>query len=84
MLFCHIGVQTFDADPHLLHVGLKDRFPLAVINVIVTAIGGESSESGSVVLTLRIRRIGRMCSRWTTGSTIEGSERHGPKPRGGR
>lgn len=40
-------VRTFDAYPHLLHVGLKDRFPLAVINVIVTAIGGESSESGA-------------------------------------
>lgn len=40
-------VDTFNAYPHLLHVGLKERFPFAVINVIVTAIGGESSESGA-------------------------------------
>jgi lysophospholipase L1-like esterase len=40
-------VRTFDAYPHLLHVGLKERFPHAVINVIVTAIGGENSESGA-------------------------------------
>lgn len=40
-------VDTFNAYPHLLHVGLKHRFPFAVINVIVTAIGGESSDSGA-------------------------------------
>lgn len=40
-------VNTFDAYPHLLHVGLKHRFPFAVVNVIVTAIGGEDSESGA-------------------------------------
>ena len=40
-------VDTFDAYPHLLHVGLKQRFPYAVANVIVTAIGGESSASGA-------------------------------------
>jgi lysophospholipase L1-like esterase len=40
-------VDTFNAYPHLLHRGLKQRFPFAVINVIVTAIGGETSESGS-------------------------------------
>jgi len=40
-------VDTFNAYPHLLHKGLKDRFPYAVINVIVTAIGGETSESGA-------------------------------------
>lgn len=40
-------VDTFNAYPHLLHVGLKQRFPNAVINVIVTAIGGENSESGA-------------------------------------
>lgn len=39
-------VDTFNAYPHLLHVALKRRFPHAVINVIVTAIGGEESESG--------------------------------------
>lgn len=40
------AVDTFNAYPHLLHVGLKARFPLAVINVTVTAIGGENSVSG--------------------------------------
>lgn len=40
-------VDTMNAYPHLLHVGLKQRFPFAVINVIVTAIGGENSESGA-------------------------------------
>jgi len=41
------AVDTFNAYPHLLHKGLKDAFGLAVINVIVTAIGGENSESGA-------------------------------------
>ena len=40
-------VDTFNAYPHLLHRGLKARFPHAVLNVIVTAIGGENSESGA-------------------------------------
>ncbi len=40
-------VDTFNAYPHLLHRSLKHRFPFAVINVIVTAIGGEHSESGA-------------------------------------
>jgi lysophospholipase L1-like esterase len=40
-------VDTFNAYPHLVHVGLKARFPFAVINVIVTAIGGENSEKGA-------------------------------------
>ena len=41
-------VDTMNAYPHLLHLGMKRRFPFAVINVIVTAIGGETSESGAV------------------------------------
>ncbi|HEV2320664.1 MAG TPA: SGNH/GDSL hydrolase family protein [Verrucomicrobiae bacterium] len=40
-------VHTFDAYPYLLHRGLAQRFPHAVINVIVTAIGGENSEQGA-------------------------------------
>lgn len=40
-------VDTFNAYPHLLHRGLKDRFPFAVINVTVTAIGGENAVSGA-------------------------------------
>ena len=51
-------VDSFNAYPHLLHLGLKQRYPFAVINVIVTAIGGEASESGAArferdVLSLR-------------------------------
>jgi lysophospholipase L1-like esterase len=41
------AVDTFNAYPHLLHQELKQRFPNAVINVIVTAIGGENSEQGA-------------------------------------
>lgn len=40
-------VDTFNAYPHLLHRSLKEKFPYAVINVTVTAIGGEQSESGA-------------------------------------
>jgi acyl-CoA thioesterase-1 len=40
-------VDTFNAYPHLLHQKLKERFPYAVLNVTVTAIGGEHSESGA-------------------------------------
>lgn len=40
-------VDTFSAYPHLLHVGLKERFPFSVVNVIVTAIGGEHSAAGA-------------------------------------
>ena len=38
---------TVNAYPHLIHRALKERYPTAVINVIVTAIGGEASESGA-------------------------------------
>jgi lysophospholipase L1-like esterase len=40
-------VRSLEAYPHLLRVGLAERYPHAVINVIVTAIGGENSESGA-------------------------------------
>lgn len=40
-------VDTFHAYPHLLHRGLKERFPYAVLNVIVTARGGEHSAAGA-------------------------------------
>jgi lysophospholipase L1-like esterase len=51
-------VRTFDAYPMLMHQQLCRRFPRAVINVIVTGIGGENSESGALrferdVLSLR-------------------------------
>ena len=40
-------VNTLHAYPHLTLCGLKERYPNAVINVIVTAIGGEQSEQGA-------------------------------------
>lgn len=40
-------VDTFHAYPHLLHRGVKARFPFAVVNVIVTAIGGEHAGLGA-------------------------------------
>lgn len=40
-------VQTFDAYPHLLHEAIKGAYPKAVVNVVVTAIGGENSEEGA-------------------------------------
>lgn len=40
-------VNTFAAYPHLLHQRIKERFPYAVTNVIVTAIGGEHSVKGA-------------------------------------
>ena len=51
-------VRMFDAYPTLLHRSLCEKYPHAVVNVIVTAIGGENSEQGAArfqrdVLTLR-------------------------------
>jgi len=40
-------VRTFDAYPHLVGEELKKLYPYAVINIIVTAIGGENSEQGA-------------------------------------
>ena len=40
-------VRTFDAYPMLLHEALAAAYPHAVINVIVTAIGGENSRQGA-------------------------------------
>ena len=40
-------VRPFESYPHLVHVTLKEKFPHAVLNVIVTAIGGESSPAGA-------------------------------------
>ena len=51
-------VDTFNAYPHLLHERLKAAHPNAVINVIVTSIGGENAVQGAArferdVLALR-------------------------------
>ena len=40
-------VRMLDAYPHLLHEALCGAFPHAVVNVIVTAKGGENSEAGA-------------------------------------
>lgn len=40
-------VRSLEAYPHLLRAGLAGQYSHAVINVIVTAIGGEHSESGA-------------------------------------
>ncbi|MHC4638145.1 MAG: SGNH/GDSL hydrolase family protein [Planctomycetota bacterium] len=40
-------VDTFNAYPHLLHKAIKEVYPYAQINVIVTAIGGETSKRGA-------------------------------------
>ena len=39
-------VDTLHAYPHLLLKLIKERFPFACVNVIVTAIGGENAVSG--------------------------------------
>lgn len=40
-------VRMLDAYPHLLHKKLTKRFPTAVMNIIVSGIGGESSIGGA-------------------------------------
>ena len=40
-------VRPFESYPHLVYVGLKGKFPHAMLNVIVTAIGGETSGPGA-------------------------------------
>jgi lysophospholipase L1-like esterase len=40
-------VRSFDAYPHLMHAAIKRHYTNAVVNVIVTAIGGEDSRAGS-------------------------------------
>ena len=44
---CTPLVRPFSAYPHLLHRLLAERYPYAVVNVIVTAIGGENSAQGA-------------------------------------
>lgn len=40
-------VDSLNAYPHQLLVGLKERFAFGVLNVIVTATGGEDAERGA-------------------------------------
>ena len=44
--FANPMIDTLNAYPHLLLEGLKHRFPFSLVNVIVTAIGGENSVNG--------------------------------------
>lgn len=39
--------RPFDAYPHLLHQRMSERFPHSVINVFVSAVGGENCVSGA-------------------------------------
>ena len=39
-------VNTFNSYPHLVHRELNERFPFAVINMIVSAVGAEDSVTG--------------------------------------
>lgn len=86
-------VDTFNAYPHLWHQALKERFPHAVINVINTSIGGESSDRGAArfiddVLThrpdvvtidysLNDRRIGLDAARRAWASMISAANEAG-------
>jgi acyl-CoA thioesterase-1 len=88
-------VDTFNAYPHLLHRGIKERFPYAVVNVIVTAIGGEDSETGAkrferdvlahqpdvvtIDYALNDRRIGLERARKAWASMIEQAKAKGVK-----
>ncbi|BDZ42196.1 hypothetical protein GCM10025865_14950 [Paraoerskovia sediminicola] len=40
-------VRPFESYPHLVHRGLAERFPTAVLNSITTAVGGEHSVRGA-------------------------------------
>ena len=47
-------VDTFAAYPHRLHRALKEKYPFAVLNVIVTAKGAENSEGGAARLEAEV------------------------------
>jgi len=86
-------VDTFNAYPHLLHKRLKDAFPYAVVNVVVTAIGGETSLGGAerfdrdvlslkpdlitIDYALNDRRVGLDKARAAWGSMIERAKARG-------
>jgi acyl-CoA thioesterase I len=88
-------VNTFGAYPYLLLKRLKDRYPYAVINVVVTAIGGENSAQGAarfqadvlvhkpdvllIDYALNDRRIGLEGARQAWQTMIEQAQRAGAK-----
>jgi acyl-CoA thioesterase-1 len=47
-------VDPFAAYPHQLHRALKEKYPFAVLNVIVTAKGAENSEEGAARLEAEV------------------------------
>lgn len=49
-------VDAGNAYPRLLHDALLQRFPFAVVNVVVTAIGGEHSTAGAARFTAEVLR----------------------------
>ncbi len=89
------AVDALHSYPHLLRVALAERYPNAIINVIVTAIGGENSAKGAarfgadvlahkpdVVLidyALNDRRIGLESARTNWISMIESAQAAGAK-----
>jgi lysophospholipase L1-like esterase len=88
-------VNTFDSYPYLLQRALKERYPYAVINVIVTAIGGENSIKGAERFELDVlrhhpdvvfidyglndRSIGLPAARAAWASMIEKAQKRGVK-----
>jgi acyl-CoA thioesterase I len=89
------AVDSLHAYPNLLRVALAKKYTNAVVNVIVTAIGGEASDKGAArfntdVLThkpdvvlidyaLNDRRIGLECARTNWIAMIEKAQAAGVK-----
>jgi len=89
------AVDLLHAYPNLLRVALAEKYTNAVINVIVTAIGGEASDKGAArfdtdVLThkpdvmlidyaLNDRRIGLECARTNWIAMIEKTQAAGAR-----
>lgn len=86
-------VDSLNAYPHLLHRAMKAKYPHAVINVIVTAIGGESSPAGAerferdvlkqnpdvitIDYALNDRRVGLETAKEAWGSMIKAAQARG-------
>lgn len=89
------ATDSLRAYPNLLRVALAEKYPNAVMNVIVTAIGGEASDQGAArfdadVLThkpdvvlidyaLNDRRIGLKCARTNWVALIKKAQAAGVK-----
>ena len=89
------AVESLHAYPNLLRVALAEKYTNAVLNVIVTAIGGEASDHGAArfdadVLThkpdvilidyaLNDRRLGLECARTNWTAMIQKAQAAGAK-----